>query len=221
MKKTTILLALALASAGCEDPAADKPKAKVGPAISATAAASGEAAGATKPAAAKGTAFALDAGTSKLGFVGSKVTGKHDGGFKTFTATANLAEAGTVEGGSVQVEIDTKSIFSDADKLTGHLMNEDFFDVEKFPKASFASTEITKGGDGDHTHTVKGNLTLRGETKAITFPATITLEGETVTVKSEFAINRKDFGMAYPGKPDDLIRDDVVIKLDLKLNKKA
>jgi hypothetical protein len=37
-----------------------------------------------------------------------------------------------------------------------------------------------------------------------------------VTVKSEFAINRKDFGIVYAGKADDLIRDDVVIHLDLR-----
>jgi hypothetical protein len=37
-----------------------------------------------------------------------------------------------------------------------------------------------------------------------------------VTVDSEFAINRKDFGIVYAGKADDLVRDDVVIKLDLK-----
>jgi hypothetical protein len=40
-------------------------------------------------------------------------------------------------------------------------------------------------------------------------------------MKSEFDINRKDFGIVYPGKPDDLIRDEVVIRLDLKATPEA
>ena len=39
---------------------------------------------------------------------------------------------------------------------------------------------------------------------------------DALTVKADFAINRKDFNVNYPGKPDDLIRDNVVIKLDLQ-----
>jgi polyisoprenoid-binding protein YceI len=53
-------------------------------------------------------------------------------------------------------------------------------------------------------------------TKSITFPAKIQVGDEAATVQAEFAINRKDFGINYPGKPNDLIRDNVVIKLDLK-----
>jgi polyisoprenoid-binding protein YceI len=98
-------------------------------------------------------------------------------------------------------------------------MSDEFFNVKEFPKATFASSEIKAGGEGEFSHTVVGNLTLHGETKKITFPATIKMEGDKVMVKSEFVINRKDFGMKYPGKPDDLIRDEVVIKLDLTLNK--
>jgi len=64
--------------------------------------------------------------------------------------------------------------------------------------------------------TVTGNLDLHGVTKIITFPAEIHIADVAVTVKAEFAINRKDFNINYPGKPNDLIRDNVVIKLDLK-----
>jgi polyisoprenoid-binding protein YceI len=66
------------------------------------------------------------------------------------------------------------------------------------------------------THTVKGKLTLHGVSKIVTFPATIALSGKEVSGKAEFSINRKDFGIAYAGKADDLIRDGVVLKIDVK-----
>ena len=109
------------------------------------------------------------------------------------------------------------SVFSDADGLTEHLKTGDFFEVSKFPKSSFKSTKIVadtaKGADN---YTVTGDLTMRGVTKSITFPAVIKVSDAEVTVNSEFSINRKDFGIIYAGKADDLIRDDVVIRFDLR-----
>ena len=67
-------------------------------------------------------------------------------------------------------------------------------------------------GDG---YEVTGNLELHGVTKSITFPATIVVEDGRITAEAEFFIRRTDFGILYPGKPDDLIRDEVVIRLDL------
>lgn len=204
---------LILAVAACDDPTEGKTRAEV---TSATPTATTTAA----PAAA-GARYELASDASKLEWVGSKVTGSHDGGFKSFTANVQLPEDGSIEGGTVEVEIDTDSIFSDDDKLTNHLKSGDFFEVEKFPKASFKSTKIDKGGADGASHTVRGNLTLHGETKGISFPASIAKDGDAITVKSEFVINRKDFGIVYKGKPDDLIKDDVVIKLDLRLTKKG
>jgi polyisoprenoid-binding protein YceI len=204
-----IIPVLATALVACEDPSVGKPKAQVGsakPTATATAGASKGAGQAIK--------LELNAERSKIEWVGSKVTGKHAGGFKTISGSVESKD-GKVEGGKVTVAIDMTSIYSDSDKLTGHLRSDDFFAVDKFPKSTFQSTEVTKGGTDGATHTVTGNLTLRGETKSITFPATIALAPDSLTVKAEFSINRKDFGIAYEGKKDDLIRDDVVIKLDL------
>jgi polyisoprenoid-binding protein YceI len=122
---------------------------------------------------------------------------------------------GAAEKSSVTVDIDAGSITSDTEKLTGHLKSADFFDVVRFPKATFASTAVKAGGDRGATHTITGNLTLHGVTKAITFPATVRIAGDEVSVDSDFAINRKDFAINYPGKQDDLIRDDVVIRLSI------
>jgi len=99
------------------------------------------------------------------------------------------------------------------------LKSPDFFDVEKFPKAKFVSTAIKAGGDNGATHTVTGNLELHGVTKAITFPAQIKVDPDAVSVVAEFSINRKDFSIVYPGMPDDLIKDDVLLKLSLHAKK--
>ena len=61
---------------------------------------------------------------------------------------------------------------------------------------------------------------MRGVKKSITFPATITVSDADVAVKAEFAINRRDFGINYAGMANDLIRDDVVLRLDLKSPRK-
>ncbi len=218
MQSLVLSAALIAAATGCDNPAEGKAKATVEEAAPTPTNTN------TKTDAKGPKAFEvvgdhkLVAKDSKLMWVGSKVTGKHDGGFKTFDAAASLKD-GAIEGGSVTVRIDTKSIYSDSDKLTGHLMSDEFFDVKAFPEATFASTEVKKGAEGDFTHTVVGNLTLHGETKKVTFPATIENADGAIKVSSEFVINRKDFGMKYPGKPDDLIRDEVVIKLDLSLAK--
>jgi len=67
---------------------------------------------------------------------------------------------------------------------------------------------------------VTGDFNLHGQTKSITFPAKITVTDAEVSVDSEFSINRKDFGIVYAGKADDLIRDDVVIRLKLNSARK-
>jgi hypothetical protein len=47
------------------------------------------------------------------------------------------------------------------------------------------------------------------------------MEADAVSVDAEFAINRKDFNIVYAGKPDDLIKDDVLIKLTIRAKKKT
>lgn len=155
---------------------------------------------------------------STIGFVGSKVTGSHTGGFKTFTGHFTVKDGKPV-GNDHKVVIDMASTWSDAEKLTGHLKSGDFFDVEKFAQSTFDVTELKAGDNGKYT--VAGNFTLHGVTKNITFPATVTQGSDAVTIKAEFDIKRKDFGIVYPGKAEDLIRDEVVIKLDLTAKPEA
>lgn len=148
---------------------------------------------------------------STLTFVGSKVTGSHDGGFKTFSGTISVPGDDLTQA-QVAIEIDMNSTWSDNDNLTEHLKNEDFFNVPAYPTAKFTTTAIAKTDTG---YEVTGNLELHGQTKSITFPAEIAMTDGKVTAKAEFSINRSDWGIVYPGKTDDLIREEVVIKFDL------
>ncbi len=215
--RTFVLVAavMSLTLVGCKDPAKDAAKATVTEVAKAPA--PSEAAVAP---AAGGESLAITSDNSKIGFVGSKVTGSHEGGFSKFTGTLQLNPA-KLEASSLSLDIDMSSVFTDSEKLTGHLKTGDFFLVEQFPSAKFVSSEVKAGGEGGATHTVTGNLTLRGVTKTVTFPAVIAVTAQAVTAKAEFALPRKQFGVAYDGKQDDLIRDNVVIKLDVNAPRKA
>jgi polyisoprenoid-binding protein YceI len=201
----TILSGLIFLTA-CHDPAADVSKAKTG-----------EAAQVASPAAARGRKYLITAQNSKIEFVASQVTGKHNGSFGDFSGEIDYT--GDPEISRVNVAIKTDSITADAPDLTKHLKTADFFDVAKFPEATFVSTTIKPGGENGATHTVTGNLTMHGVTKAVTFPATINVTPDAATVESSFSINRKDFGINYAGPADNLIRDNVVLTLHIRATK--
>jgi polyisoprenoid-binding protein YceI len=205
--KVTILSML-LFVAACHDPASDTSKAVT----------SEPAKQASPQAAAGGQKYAITPQDSKIEFIGSKVTGSHNGSFEKFNGEIHHVGNDPTKG-HVSITIDMSSVKTDAAKLTNHLKTPDFFDVAKFPQAQFVSTEIKPGGEKGASHTITGNLTLHGVTKAVSFPATIAVSPDTATVDSNFAINRKDFGVNFDGASDDLIRDDVVLKLTIRAKK--
>jgi len=205
-----VLLLVGLAACGCDtDPGKGKSKAGVGEAVAVA-----------QPSAppAAGTRYAFSHVDSKVEFVGAKITRKHEGSFGNFSGTV-VSPDGKAESSTVTVEIEAASIEVDNPKLTGHLRSPDFLDVITHPKVKFVSTGVKPGGDKGATHTVTGNLEMHGITRSISFPATIRFAGDTVDADAEFAINRKDFGIMYPGAPDDLIADDVAIELTIRAKK--
>ena len=154
---------------------------------------------------AKDAIYRLTGDNTTIEFTGTKSDGKHDGGFKKISGTAKQ----TTDGLSIEVEIDCGSLYSDNEMLTGHLKSPDFFSVKDHPKAKFKSTKIEKTADGTK---VTGDLTLLGKTKKISFLATVT-EKETLTLESQFKINRQDFGMTYgKGKVDDEVEIRLAVK---------
>ncbi len=203
--KMTHLFASCLLLVGCESEIDNKTAAEVAPAS--------PPAEQAKPAAPTTTAAAAPAGSlplqpgSTIEWVGAKVTSDHKGGFKTLSGHATV-EDGTVKGATVA--IDVSSLYSDHPKLTKHLLSNDFFDVSTFATTTFEITEVSSG-EGDLS-TVTGTLDLHGIQKNISFPATVTTTDSSATISAEFTLLRKDFGMVYPGKPDNLIRDEVLVK---------
>lgn len=219
MNKTSLVAVLALSASSLAACASEPSPVVAVPTTTTVAPAAGAAA-----APVTGT-FAITAQNSKIEWTGAKTSGHHDGSFASFTGSINLT--GPIEQGTVSVDIDTPSLTVNdpalgpmADKLAGHLKSPDFFDVAKFPKATFQSTAIKAGGDNGAPYTVSGNLTLHGATKPISFPATIAASKDKVDVTATFDINRKDFGLNYPGKPDDLIKDNVSVKLTIHADRK-
>lgn len=221
VRPIVLLSAIAVAlSLGCNDPTKGKTAATVGSAVAIPDAA---ASGAGAAPAAGNVTYKVSPEGSKIGFVGSKITGKHEGTFGKFEGTIDVV-GGKAETGRVTITIDPSTLKTEDEELDDHLKSKDFFDVKKFPKASFVSTSIAPiapAGAGGATHTVTGNLELHGVTRSIGVPATIAIADGEVTANAEFTIKRKDFGIVYPGKPDDLIKDEVLIKLSLKAPKKT
>jgi len=115
----------------------------------------------------------------------------------------------------------------DSEKLQGHLRSPDFFDVEKFTEAKFviksAKTLAKPAADGA-THEITGDLTIKGKTNAITFPAQVTENGKMVVAKGAVTIaDRTSFDIKYNSAKffdikklgDKLIEDKIDIKLNL------
>ena len=119
---------------------------------------------------------------------------------------------------SIRVVVKTASLSTDVEKLVKHLNSPDFLDTTAIPEATFSGDLTAGGADGKGTHTVKGKLKLHGVEKELSFPATVESTPTEVKGHAEFSVNRHDFGIAYPGKPDDLIQDGVVF--DITLNSK-
>jgi polyisoprenoid-binding protein YceI len=84
--------------------------------------------------------------------------------------------------------------------LIRHLRDTDFFDVERYPVASFVSHEakaINGATAGTPTHLLRGELTLRGITHPLSFPIAVALAGERITAQAQFEVDRTLFGSLY------------------------
>ncbi|HEX7808143.1 MAG TPA: YceI family protein [Thermoanaerobaculia bacterium] len=212
MKSSSLILALSLLilPACQKSELADKPAAEVTESSATTATVDTTTAASTNAI----TANVLKE-KSSINFVGAKVTRDHKGKFNSFDGTITYA-GGQPQG--VKFDIDLNSIETDTPDLTKHLLSADFFDVAKYPKATFTSTSLTAlpaGSPNGATHELKGTLDLHGVQKEVTIPVTATTTPEGVRTQSEFTINRHDWGINYKGMADDLIKDNVLIKLDL------
>jgi polyisoprenoid-binding protein YceI len=157
-----------------------------------------------------------DEEASKIIAIGTKVTGRHEIRFPIKEATATLTDE-CISGGKIVLDIANLEVLDLQGewkaKLEGHLKSLDFFEAEKYPEGVFEVTGCERGS-GDTLY-LSGNLTLRGVTKSIRFPAVYKYDPNHPTLEASFNINRQEWGISYKGKADDLIRDEVNIQVKL------
>jgi polyisoprenoid-binding protein YceI len=160
---------------------------------------------------------------SQVRWEASKVTGTHWGYVPLKNATLDYA-GGKIKGGSFDMDMVNLTVedLTDAkskNSLTGHLKSDDFFSVEKFNTATFKITEAKPGKGTDYT--ITGNLTIKGITQKISFPAKVSVAGKKVTATGQITFDRTKFDIKYRSKSyfedlaDKMIYDEV--KLDVKL----
>lgn len=120
-------------------------------------------------------------------------------------------ETGAPKSGAV--EIDAGSLVTPIDKLTNHLKSPDFFDARRFPRATFKVTKIEPTPVASApTYKLTGDLTIRGVTKSITFPATVKVSDAGVMLESKFKLKRSEFGMNFgPDRVVDEVSMSVVV----------
>ncbi|GEP11042.1 YceI family protein [Methylobacterium gnaphalii] len=101
----------------------------------------------------------------------------------------------------LSVTINTASVNGLNERLNEHLRSPDFFDVEKFPQASYVSTSIER--TSPTTARVNGELTIKGITRVVSFDATFNQAGinpvdkaYTVGFDGRAVIRRSDFGIS-------------------------
>ena len=206
MKFNALIFTAALALVACQSEIKDKPAAVVSDSTTETTA---------TQSAAGGTTANVIKEKSSIRFVGAKVTRDHKGQFKNYDGTIEYAQG---QPQRVSFTIDLNSIESDDEKLTAHLKSPDFFDVAKYPTATFTSTSLTPapaGSPAGVTHELKGTLDMHGVAKEVTIPVKAEQTADGVRTTSEFTINRHDWGISYKGMADDLIKDNVLMQLDL------
>lgn len=155
---------------------------------------------------------------SKVVWLAKKVTGEHNG-------TVNISKGSlSVDGNKLvggNFTIDLKSIvckdLTDPgynQKFIGHITSGDFFEVEKFPTANFVITKVAG-------NQISGNMTIKGITKAITFPAQISVAGGKVTATASITLDRTDYNIKYGSKKffesigDKAIYDDFALTVSL------
>lgn len=236
IKSTGLLFAVALIMASCNKP---------GETVETT--------DAQEVAEVSGSTLSIDPSTSKIDWRGYKPTGQHFG-YIPLTDGEIIVEGNELKGARFVFDItglkiqDMEETSESYPKLWGHLQSPDFFDAANHPQAVFELTSVepfvagtiedkeefktdnTPKSDSEvapenPTHWVSGNLTMRGTTKNIKFPAHVSIADGTVAAKAGFNIDRTAWGLAYNDESnavdkakDQFIYNTVSIGFDIKTN---
>ncbi|MGA9211248.1 YceI family protein [Kaistella sp.] len=100
--------------------------------------------------------------------------------------------------------------------LENHLKSDDFFDINKFPTATFQIKSVKKINKNGYNYQVAGILTIKGISKNISFPVKVSQSSSIYTLTSaQFTFNRKNYGLKYNIFEDMLISNDVEINVTI------
>ena len=189
-----------------------------------------------KPVAPASEKYSADTLVSNINWTGTKPTGKHTGTIKLTNGTL-FVKNGILETGKFTINMKSITVTDPRDgknktNLENHLKglgdkaNEDhFFNTNKYPTGTFEITNLTTA---NNRTLVEGNLTLKGTTKNITFPAIVTVNDSLVVINSEsFKINRILWNINYNSKSaienlgNQYIDDNIELKVSLTARKSS
>lgn len=169
--------------------------------------------------------YVLDVAQSKIEWTGSKTLIKeyYDNGTLLFTNGTVTVSDGAIAAGAFTVDMKSFSVTSTGkgsgnDTLANHLKSADFFDVATHPVATVGIKSIVDG-------MVTADVTIKGITKPVTFPAAISQEGDVITASAKFAIDRTLWDVRYGSTKffgdlgDNVISDTVNLTLTLVATK--
>ncbi len=174
---------------------------------------------------AEAVSYSVNLDESVIGWKGSKLAYYHNGTINLQNGSLSVVDGKVVAG---EFDIDMTSLTDldladDAEKkakLEGHLKSDDFFNVEEYPTSTFVITDVEQIDGAKHM--VSGNLTMKGTTHKISFPADIEVTENGVNASALFSIDRTKWNVNYNSGNifTDLVADQVIsdeMALNLKL----
>lgn len=163
--------------------------------------------------------------SSTFNWTGSKITGDKHGGTLSVKSGSISVEKGNIVSANVAVDMLSMKCTDDMNdeykgKLIGHLHSPDFFNTAEHSTAYFVLSSFSKGKDSNYM--VKGKLTIKGITNDISFPAKASISDTGVTLDADVVFDRAKYDIQYgsgsffEGLGDNLINDDVMVKLHIE-----
>jgi polyisoprenoid-binding protein YceI len=152
----------------------------------------------------------IDTKESVVGWKGSNPFGPHTGYVKISKGEL-MMEDGQLAGGTVEVDMTTieDENHKSNSGLIEHLKDPDFFDVKIFPFSAITITKVASINVEDKE--ITGNLTIKGITRPVTFPAKIEVKDGIVKANGKLVIDRTDWGIRYnSGKFFDNLADETI-----------
>lgn len=173
------------------------------------------------------TTYKVDTKKSSLNWNGKKVTGEHYGTVDIADGTMTV-DGGKLTGGTFTFDMNSIASKDLTDegynkKFIGHMKSEDFFNTAKYPTSTFKIMKVTP--KGNNVYEITGNMTIKGITNAVTFPATVKMSGNTVEADGKATLDRTKYDIRYNSKSffenlgDKVIYDEFTVEMKLVATK--